>query len=106
LSTTVNGVKFYCDRLYLSKLEVNESLFTEPEPSNKFDIHAVKLLAPSHTDPPVKIMLGYVPAKVSQIIAALLNLIPLTFKVTAVNPGTMEVFIDISTPYLREEDHA
>ncbi len=97
LSTTVNGIKFHPGKDHLSKIKPRSILVSDLEPDNKFDKNAVELhfCYGEETGPIDSVKLGYVPAKFSQIIAALLTIIPLEFKVTSVNPSALEVLIDI-----------
>ena len=61
LTFYVAGVKFRKDwRSNLDELEVGERLHLEPEPTNRFDKNAVKILSELGT------MLGYVPAKTGE----------------------------------------
>jgi hypothetical protein len=58
------GVKFRPDwRGNLASLKINEELTLEPEPTNRYDKNAIKLISQKG------IFLGYVPAKTGEALA-------------------------------------
>lgn len=67
----VAGVKFHRWRDCIDEIEEGETFSMEPEPENKYDPCAVKILYPSQKlNHPV--MLGYVPSKISPQVSAFL----------------------------------
>jgi len=69
----IAGVKFHEASKIIDKLEVGMQLHMEPEPSNKYDSNAVKLIFElEEINNIFPFMLGYVPAKFSAQASALL----------------------------------
>jgi len=81
----IAGVKFHQAKSVLHEIQVGNELNIEPEPTNKYDPNAVKLLFDSESFE-AGIMLGYVPKKFSAEVAALDEVMGLTCTVTEVNP--------------------
>ena len=62
----IAGVQFHQAKTVINEIEVGDEILMEPEPSNKYDPNAIKLM---YGDT----MLGYVPAKFSGSVSAFLE---------------------------------
>ena len=62
----IAGVQFHQAKTVINELEIGDELEMLPEPSNKFDPNAIKLMYG-------ETMLGYVPAKFSGSVSAFLE---------------------------------
>ncbi len=86
-----------------------DSIILEPEPSNKFDPNAVKLIfALGGAENADKVFLGYVPKKFSSEVAGMLSIgAPVECVVNEVDPGakTYEMFkVTVQIPVDEEEE--
>jgi hypothetical protein len=106
----IAGVKFRPAaeiREAAKELKVGDFLTLVPEPDNKFDPNAVKLIHVSKVDEEEIYLLGYVPKKFSSEVSGLLSIgAPVECKVVSVNldKSTWEMFeVAISIP-IDEED--
>ena len=75
----VAGVRFHKLNTCIKEIEVGQKLTLEPEPTNKFDPNAIKIL---YKD----IMLGYVPAKLAAEVLVSIELGKVECTVKQINP--------------------
>ena len=80
----VAGVKFHQLKEIIGELEVGNELILQPEPTNKFDPNAVKILYDYEETP---FMLGYVPAKISASVSASFEVGSCECIITELNPA-------------------
>lgn len=86
----VAGVQFRPSsvKTVIAGLTKGSYLYLEPEPDNKFDPNAIKLICSGLKEGDEDVFLGYVPKKFSSEVAALLEAgIELDCIVDVVNPG-------------------
>jgi len=77
----IAGVKFHSMPTIIKDIEVGESLTLIPEPANKYDPNAVRIMRS-------EIFCGYVPKKFSSEVASMLEVgVSLSCTVSAVNPS-------------------
>ena len=67
----IAGVKFHKMKNVINEMEEGDNLLLAPEPENRFDSNAIRIEFVNLED---KTMLGYVPAKFSAEISALIDL--------------------------------
>jgi hypothetical protein len=78
----IAGVKHHQLHTVIDEIEEGDILQLEPEPTNKYDKHAVKVLFE-------EVMLGYVPGKISQAVSTVLKTEGIKCEVIRISPDNM-----------------
>ena len=76
----VAGVKFHELHTVIKEVEKGEILMMEPEPTNKYDSNAIKILRNG-------VIVGYVPAKLAASVLASMEVSSVTCVVTGIVPS-------------------
>ena len=83
----VAGVQHHSLHTILQEVQEGDELLVIPEPTNKYDKNALKIVYESLADK-TPVMIGYVPGKLSAQVSALLNVCQaFECKVLEFNPG-------------------